>query len=305
MRKFPRMGIAPLLCAAGLTAFAAPAFAAPIPDNVAAMIKAAADTGDAATLATTATLAKKTNPDSAGEIDALVAGFQKAADDAQQEKLAHQGFFDGWKGQGQAGGSISTGNTDSKGFSLGLSLQKTSLHWQHTILATADYQKDNGITSKERFFASYQADYKFSARWYALGMASWERDAFAGFTGRESEAVGIGYTAIKTPSMTLGLEAGPALRQTHYITGDSENRLAGRAAANYAWTISPNVLFTENAAYYGQSGDSTLTSTTALTMKVHNALSVQASFLYTHETNPPLSLKQSNTISRLALVYGF
>jgi putative salt-induced outer membrane protein len=65
------------------------------------------------------------------------------------------------------------------------------------------------------------------------------------------------------------------------------------------------VVFTENATYYGQTGNSTVTANTALTMKVFGRLSVQAGFLLDHETQPPVGLDKTNTTSRLTLVYGF
>jgi len=55
----------------------AAAHAEPVPASVAAMIDAAA--GDPASLKTVADIAKKTNPGSAAEIDAQVAGYQELA----------------------------------------------------------------------------------------------------------------------------------------------------------------------------------------------------------------------------------
>ncbi|GAA4768002.1 hypothetical protein GCM10023219_12290 [Stakelama sediminis] len=282
-----------------------PAQADQIPDKVAAMIQAAADTGNAATLKTVADLAKKTNPQSAAEIDAMVASIQNKVEAKRLAKLRSQSFFEGWKGHGQAGGSIATGNTSSKGLSLGLDLTKNGIHWRHTINATFDYARQNGQTAQKRYFASYEANYKFSDRFYALGLVSWENNRFAGFNRRFSENIGLGYSVIKQPDMTLDLEGGPALRQTNYITGESQNELAGRAAVDYSWKIAPGITFGENATYYAQAHDSTLTSTTALTMKLNGALSLQTSFLINHETNPPIDLEKTNTLSRLTLVYGF
>lgn len=284
---------------------ATPAYASSLPDSVAAMIRAAAETGDAATLKTTADLARKTNPDATAEIDALVAQLQKKADDERLAKMKSQGFFQGWKGQGQAGATITSGNTSNKGVSLGLNLHKEGIKWRHAILATVDYARQDGVTSQNRYFASYEANYKLTDRLYAVGLGSWEKDRFSGFNRRFSETAGLGYTLIKQPNMTLNLEAGAALRQTSYITGISDNRFAGRGALDYSWTITPGVIFTENATVYGQSDNSTFTSTTALTMKVRGALSAQASFLVDHETNPPLGLKKTDTTSRLTLVYAF
>ena len=269
------------------------------------MITAASDSGDATAMKTTVDLAKKTNPDSTAEIDELVAGLTKAAAEEHLATLESEGFLEGWTGQGQAGGSLTTGNTDSRATSVGLRFEKEGLHWRHLLLGTIDYTRENDVTSQNRAFASYQGNYKVNDRWYGLALASYEHDRFAGFDRRLSEAFGAGYTVVKTQNMSLNLEAGPAYRQTHFITGESTRRVALRLATDYAWTIAPGIQFTENAVYYAQSGDSTLTSTTALTAKIRGALSVQASFLYNHEQHPPLGLDKTDTTTRVTLVYGF
>jgi putative salt-induced outer membrane protein len=281
------------------------AIADPIPGAAEAMIRKAADSGDSVLLASTADVAKRTYPNSAAEIDALVAQLKADADQRHHDELASEGFFDGWKGQGQAGFANSTGNTRNTGIALGLNFERDGLDWKHTFIATVDYARDNGVEDKNREFASYEADYKFSERLYALGLFSWEADRFSGFSDRFSEALGLGYQVIDTPDMKLALEAGPALRQTNYILGDDENNFAGRAALHYQWQILAPLLFNEDITYYGASNDSTVTSNTALTMKLIGALSAQASFLVQYETSPPFGLDSTDTTTRLTLVYSF
>lgn len=281
------------------------ALADTIPLPIEKMIRAAAATGDAAKLATTVELAKQTNPDSADEIDTLVAELTAAAEQARVAKLADQGLLDGWSGRGEAGASVSTGNTDSTGVSLGLGLAKEGLRWRHALNASADYLENQGVREKERYFVGYQGNYKFGDRAYALGLVSWERDRFAGFSRRLTESLGLGYSVIRTPTMTLNLEGGPALRQTRFVVGGSENHLAVRGALDYAWTIRPGLTFTETASYYGESGNSTILSNTALDVKLIGALSARVSFLLQNESDPPPGLEKTNTTSRLTLVYGF
>ena len=281
------------------------AVAAPIPQGVAAMITAASDSGDAAVLKTTVDLAKKTSPDSVTEIDALAAELKQAAAAQHLAALESETFLQGWKGQGQAGASLDTGNTHGRATSVGLRFEREGIRWDQLVLATGDYTREDDVTTQNRVFASYQGDYKFGDRWYGLGVGSYEHDRFAGYYRRFSEALGVGYKLIRRPDMSLRLEAGPAYRQTHFITGETQNRVGLRLATKYAWTLAPDVLFTEDAVYYAQSGDSTLTSTTALTAKIRGALSVQASFFYNHEQHPPLGLGKTDTTTRLTLVYGF
>jgi putative salt-induced outer membrane protein len=282
----------------------------PIPDPVAAMIRAAADTGNSATLKTVSDLAKKTNPASAKDIDALTATLTQQAADRDLAKIRTRKPWQGWKGQAQAGVNATTGTTDTAGLSLGLNLVRNGVKWRHTVIASANYARQNGITTANQHALSYQLDYKVNDRFFVMGLGSWEGDRFSGFERRFSETLGMGYTALKTPAMTLNLTAGPALRQTRYVagyqtTGQEDGKFAGRAGLDYSWTIRPGVVFTENASFYGQTGNSTLTANTALTMKVFGRLSVQAGLLLDYETLPPVGTEKTNTTSHLTLVYGF
>lgn len=291
--------------AALLLAFPAAANADPIPAKVADMIRTAVDGGDPADVAATVKIAKKSNPGSASEIDALVAQLQADAAARRRADLEQKSFFEGWTGEGQAGFSNATGNTHSTDVALGLTFSRIGLQWDHILNATADYQRQNGVESQSRYFASYTGHYKFDDRLYAFGLLSWEDARFSGFDSRLSEAAGLGYSILQGPDMTLSVEAGPALRQTHYIVGGSENRLAGRASVNYLWQILPDLAFTEVVTFYGESRDSTLTSDTGLTANLIGALAARLSYHVGYESNPPLGLQTTDTLTRLTLVYSF
>lgn len=276
---------------------------APIPAQVEQMIRAAAR--DNADLDTVAKIAKRTSPRSAREIDALVKRLKTYAAAHRRYALQRQGFFTGWKGQGEVGASDSAGNTRSTSMAVGLHYTRDGLNWDHALTATGDYQRDNGVESKSRYFASYSGHYNITPRFYTLGLLSWENDRFAGFDQRFSESVGLGVAVIKTPRMTLALEAGPALRQTHYITLSNENKLAGRASLNYRWEILPKLVFTQVASFYAERQDSTTVSDTGLTAGLIGSLSVRLSYHLQYESRPPLGLNRTDTTTRLTLVYDF
>lgn len=228
----------------------APAFAEPIPAAVAAMIDAAAPDQ----LGVIASIAKKTNPASTAEIDAKVAGITGAATAAAaaalEAKLAAQGLFDGWSGQGEAGGFVSTGNTENRGVAIGIALAKENRRWKHSLRGIVDYQEDRGVASRERYFAGYEGNWKFSQRGYALLALSWERDKFTGFDSRFTQALGLGYRLFDSPRLKLSVDGGPALRQTRLITGLSDTSAAARAGFNANWLASDALTFTQTATYY-------------------------------------------------------
>jgi putative salt-induced outer membrane protein len=279
------------------------ASAEPIPPAVEAMIDAAAANPDQ--LKVVADIAKKTNPASAAEIDAKVAAFNAAAARAREEKLASQGLFEGWTGQGEAGGFISSGNTENRGLAVGVNLSKETRHWKHALRGIVDYQEDQGVTSRERYFAGYEGNWKFTPRGFAVLALSWERDRFTGFSNRFTQALGLGYRLVDTPRLTIALDGGPALRQTRFTNGLDEDHFAGRAAVNAKWLIGSRLTFTQTATYYYDNINNSLLSLSQLTAKLNGRLSARMSFQLNNESNPPAGREKTDTVTRATLVYNF
>ncbi len=277
--------------------------AAPIPEPVAKMIEAAA--GDAAQLATVADIAKRTNPDSVAEIDAKVAAIGKAQAEARDAKLAAQGFLDGWSGSGEVGAFATSGNTSNTGVAVGLAVTKESRKWKHKLRGMVDYQRQSGVTTKERYFAGYEGNYNITPRFYALATLSYDRDPFSGFNSRFSESIGLGYRVIDRPKLKLSLEGGPALRQTRFTDGRRDSLFAARAAGSFLWQISPALALTEDASFFTDSGNTSVMSLTALTAKLGGAFSARLSFQLNTESNPGFGRANEDTLSRVTLVYGF
>jgi putative salt-induced outer membrane protein len=281
------------------------ASADPIPEPIIQIITEAAKTGNAATLQTTVNLAKTTNPRSVAEIDALVANLQREAEATRVARVRSQGFFEGWKGEGEVGASLTTGTTKNKTVALGINLTRDGLDWRHKLVGIANYMRSGDTTTADRYLASYQGDYKFTPRLFAYGLLQWEQDRFAGFNRRFTESVGLGYTIIATPVFNWQISGGPALRQTKLITHESESATTAHAGTIFGWNISPTMVFTEDLGTYIGGSDNTYFSTTALTAKIMGDLSARASFNVTSESDPPPGIESTNTITRLTLVYSF
>ena len=277
--------------------------AEPLPAGVAAMLDAAA--GDPVAMKTVADLAKKVYPGAVADIDSKVAALVTTTEAARLAKLESQGFSEGWSGEGSVGIFNSTGNTTSTGVAAGGKLAKEGVRWRNTIIAQADYQRQDSITTKERYFVGYDINYNFSPRFYATGLLSWERDRIAGFSSRFSEGLGLGYRLVDSPSMVISLEGGPALRQTKFLGGANDSSLTARTAGNVLWTIAPTTTLSERASYFIGGESNTLTSETALTTKVYGGLSARLSFFAQNESNPQPFRKATDTTTRFTMVYGF
>lgn len=286
-----------------------PAFAEEMPPAVEAMLRQAARTGDVAIVKTVARVAKEANPDAASSIDdlarALVASVAAETKARREAMLAAQGLFDGWTGQGETGFAVSTGNTDEINGTLALKLAKEGLKTRHKLNGLADYGRSSGATTRQKFNLAYSINYSFRDGFYTYANLGWERDTFAGFDHRLTESLGLGYRVIDEESMTLDLDAGPAMRQTWLTDNGHESEWAGRIALAYRWTIRDGLDLTQDASALLATDSSTLISVTALSAKLTGALSGRLSFNVQNETDPPDDRVGTDTATRATLVYQF
>lgn len=304
-----------------LAVCAAPA-AAELPEPVRAMIDAAVATGDAAKVKTVVDIARQTNPDDKAEIDALHEAFLTrqselaAAEQARREEdLRTAGVFENWGGRGQIGAFQSSGNSDNVGVTLALSLDRKGIDWEHRLRGTVDYQRSNGLTSREQYLAAYEPRYQIDKSLFAYGLAQYESDRFQGFSSRYSLSGGLGYKLIDSPAAQLSLKAGPALRRVDFLDGTSDTSWGALAGVDFDWQIARQIKLTQDANLVADGGgaatiivDSNNTSvlaTTGLEAKVSDGLTTRLSYTVDYDSNPPLGAVSTDTLTRFTLVYGF
>lgn len=273
--------------------------------QIRATLDAAIAGGNEADVDTLAKYLKKANPDEAAEIDRIIADHRSEIAAARQEKLRHQGFLSGWTGEGQVGISQSSGNSDTLGATAGIALRRDGLRWRYNLRALANYERDNGVTSRNQWLAAFEPNYKFSDRLFAFALAQYERDRFAGFDSRVTLSGGLGYRVVGSPGLTVDVKAGPAWRHTDFIGVPATSDVNALGALDATWTISPTLTLSENATALYASSNTNLTSITALSVKLGGKLSARASYQIGYNSDPPPLFGKTDTLSRLTLVYGF
>jgi putative salt-induced outer membrane protein len=287
-----------------------------IPPTVEAMIREAWRVGDATTLASVVKVAKSNNPDDVRAIEILGAELMgdiqtrqreaaTRAREAEQARLAALGMFDGWTGQGELGAGLTTGNTDQVNALIGLRLAKEGLRARHKFAASLDYQQTDGLRTRERYAANYGLNYLLGDGLYISSTLGWERDEFAGFSRRFTESIGLGVRLIDRPRMTLDVDGGPALRQTLFIDGTSDDEFGARGSLTYRWTIRNGFTFSEDASIVSSDGNTTIISASALAAKITEYLSTRVSFNVQSETQPLPGRKPTDTATRVSVIYSF
>ncbi len=286
------------------------------------MVDAAIATGDPEKVETVIELARQTNPDEGAELDALQAAFAEdqaklAEQEAREEELAirNAGLLDNWSGSGEVGAFVSSGNSSETGLTLGLKLKREGIDWSHELRVKADYQRTNGVTSREQIVAAYEPQYQIQDGLFAYALGQYERDRFQGFSARYAISAGLGYKLVDSERLQISAKAGPAYRHTEFVDGTSAGSLAGLAGLEANWQITDRLKLTQDANMMAETGgaatvifDSTSTSVllvTGLEAKVSDRLTTRMSFTLDYDSNPPAGSVSTDTLSRLTLIYGF
>ncbi len=303
----------------GCTATAAQA---ELPEGARAMIDAAIASGDEKKVATVIGLARSTWPEERSTIDAIndqwkitLAARRAAEAEAERTALINADMFDRWTGEGELGAFQSSGNTESVGVAAALRLDRAGIDWTHSIRLRADYQRQNGSTSREQFAASYEPRWQFDENIFAYGLAQYERDRIQGFSSRYSVSGGLGYRILDNPKLKLSLKAGPAYRVTDFTDGTSADRLAGLVGIDFDWQMLDRLKLTQDVEALAETGgeatlifdgaNTTINLVTGLDFRVSNRLRSRLSYKVEYDSNPPAGSEGTDTLTRATLIYGF
>ncbi len=276
-----------------------------LPPAVKTMLDAAMASGSEAEVTTVAKYAALAAPEHAEAIRLAATNWRDARSAQRTRTIRAAGFFELMKGRAELGGYYTTGNTDNIGLAAAVDLTREGLQWRHKLKLAADYQESRGITSRERFLAAYEPNYKIDDRLYVYGAAQFESDRFLGYTERYSLSAGAGYGVIRQRAMTLDVELGPAFRASEYTDFTSTRELGARGSLDFDWRLSPKITFSQDASAYIQNMNSTVTSKTAIAARLFGPLSAQLSYAVSYESDPPVGRVNTDTTSRASLVYAF
>ena len=286
------------------------------------MIETAIATGDAAKVAAVIAVARSSFPEDAAEIDELEAGWKlakaerdAAAEEARVAKIENAGLLELWSGEGELGGFQSSGNTDSVGVAASLKLKREGIDWSHRLRARVDYQRQNGVTSREQYLFAYEPRWQFDDRMFVYGLAQYESDKIQGFSGRYAVSGGVGFKVVDRDGLSLSVKAGPAYRVTEYTDGRTENRIAALAGLDFDWRIFERLTFSQDANALAESGgeaqlvvdgsNTSLTFVSGLDFLISNRLRSRLSYQLDYDSNPPVGKVSTDTLTRATLIYGF
>ncbi len=211
-----------------------------------------------------------------------------------------------WSGNAELGIVSTGGNTETRNINAKAKTVNDRDAWRHTGTFEALNTSDGTRTTAERYLVTAKSDWKINEYDYLFGLAGYDKDRFSGFDYRVSETLGYGRRLIMRDRLTLDAEIGAGARQSkEEATGNSDNELLGRAAANLDWKISDTAGFAEALTVdVGESATITR-SVSSLTNQLAGRLQSKISFTFKNTTGTPPGVKENDYETAITLVYNF
>ena len=239
-------------------------------------------------------------------IGCAVAGLVSASPALAQAK---------WTGEGSLTAGNTTGNTETTDLGAGLKFTRDADKWRQTGELSADYGETDGEETRNRLFGAGQVDRVFSnERWSAYGRGSYEKDEFSGFDNRIFLGAGLGYKVLTGEKAIWSVEGGPGYKIDEVadttvdgvlIPGYTEESIAFRAGSRYAYHFNDSVTFSNDTDILYADVSTQVDNRLALTAKLFENLSARISYDVRYETDPPIGSEDTDTATRLSLVYAF
>ena len=211
-----------------------------------------------------------------------------------------------WTGQGELGFTSTSGNTDSQNLNARLSLSRQIQQWRHSASIDVIQAKTDGIKSSDSREFRWRSEYGFSEKSYAYGQARYQQDKFAGYDHQASLVAGLGSRFIETERHLLDLSAGLGYRDTRDSEfGETTNSAIVSSNLAYQYKISDSSTFDQLILVESGEDNTYVQSDTSLRARISGALSSRIGYLVKHNTDVTPSVKNTDRIVTVSLVYDF
>lgn len=295
--------------------------------SVKGMLEKAVERGDEASFDTVLTMALATWPDKRGALLEMAEGIQvdwMATDQIEEIVIAREAaaaaeaasrargiiyYLDPalWNGQAELGAGSSTGDTDEKSLSVGLSFhRKFGPQWEHDLDMDFDYARSSGETKRQKFVGKYETIWRPWSSAFLLNYTELELDRFSGYDYRVVENIGVGFDLLNKGAHKLRLEGGPGLRFSQFKeTGETETEFLGRLSTTYDWKISETMALRDRTSVIFATESTTFENDLQFQAKLNSHLAARLTLGVKYDSAPPEGTAAWDTSTRATLVYGF
>lgn len=237
-----------------------------------------------------------------------------------------------WIGSLGLGMVVTSGNTENTNINSNIDITRDLERWRHNLHLDGLYTADEQGSTAERYFASWQSDYKLSERDYVFGYGSYEDDRFSAYEFQATVVIGYGRTLLATEDKNLNVEIGPGYRASRTaevyeeVNGErvrtivnpdgsrdfnllednvSEDEAIVRLAEHFDWQFSANSKFVQEFNVEVGAENTVARGLLALESQIAGSLFVRLYYAIKHNTDVPDDREKSDTETGVTIAYNF
>lgn len=218
----------------------------------------------------------------------------------------------GWSGSVELNGSSTTGNNVTTNAGTKIRLKRRGYDWRHDFSGSADYSEASGNTNKERFRVSYKVGRDVTERSYLFLNSDYYSDDFGAYKNGYFAGGGYGHTILDDGPALWKLEAGAGYRsqkarlqpaEPFDPVSQKESFASTRLFSELEYDLNERVSVSNDTELLYSEIDTYVINESAVTSDMFGAFALRASFRVESHTDVPAGREQTDTVSRIGVVY--
>ena len=212
-----------------------------------------------------------------------------------------------WRYLFTAGANVSSGNNNAGTLNLAAEGANQSTYDKWTWNAKADYARNDGVNTTERYALRSQYNRDFSTDWFGFGSGELMRDRLANISGRYSLATGVGRHIWSDASGFFDISGGLGYSYDRYITPTviadelrgSYGRLELVLSEESSHKLTDTTSFRQKFSVFPDlrdSGKYRAVFDTGLTVAMTQSLNLSAGLSYRYDSDPGGTLRKGDAM---------
>jgi putative salt-induced outer membrane protein YdiY len=214
-----------------------------------------------------------------------------------------------WTGNINAGGTLTQGNSETKGINIDGETIFRALKNRFTFSGYFHRLQDRGHNTQFNSRANGKYDRFLEPQWYVYANTSFENDRFRDLKLRSTAGVGTGYQIFETPNLNLSIEGGVNYIKEDFYNARDDSYPGLRWALRYDQMLfhSSTKFFHEHEVLMDiqQTSHYLLTSKTGIRFPPIYNFNASTQFQYNWDSQPAVGRKRSDSILMFTLGYGW
>ncbi|NTV48704.1 MAG: DUF481 domain-containing protein [Geobacteraceae bacterium] len=206
------------------------------------------------------------------------------------------------------GGTLNSGNTDTKALNTATRLQVKTHKHRFTVDAKYNYGEANGEETARNASGSLKYDFFASGKVYSYAQSLSEQDSFANLNLRNTEGLGMGYQFYDSRQLSLFTEAGISYFNEDVNVGEDKRDAAARWSVGLDWEAVPKrlKLFHRQEGYYSVVANSVvLRMDQGFRVPLVDTIAANFEIDYRYNGSPEAGKKSSDLALILGLTYEY